>query len=324
VSGMTGHETGISTAENYRRFARLEAAGRSPAYEQLAYAVAGDEEILRFLGRLPPSKRQPNLLFAAARYLLGETAEPVSLRGLVTERPDQLVGLISERRTQTNEAARCAVLLPVLASISGPLALIEVGAAAGLTLLLDCYNYDYAGHLVAGRDPAAPVLACWPIGPVPLPQKVPEVPWRAGLDLSPLDVSDASDVEWLSCLLWPGEEGRSERLAAAVATALRHPPGVRRGDLVDDLADLAAQTPTDATLVVYHSAVLAYVEEPKRREFADLVGSLGAVWISNEAPGVIPDGPKPPDSEDGFLLVRNGTELLARSDPHGTWIAWLA
>ena len=51
-------------------------------------------------------------------------------------------------------------------------------------------------------------------GPVPLPGRVPDVAWRAGLDLNPLDVTSADDVRWLQCLLWPGETGRQERLAA--------------------------------------------------------------------------------------------------------------
>ena len=58
----------------YRAFARLEAHGRSPAYEALASAVAGDPGIVSFVASLPAAKRQPNLLFAAARYLLGAPA----------------------------------------------------------------------------------------------------------------------------------------------------------------------------------------------------------------------------------------------------------
>src|ERR1039458_7762811 len=70
---MHGHDPGLSAAENYRAFAE-DARGRSPLYESLAGAVAADAAILRFLGALPPEKRQPNLLFAAARYLQGEPA----------------------------------------------------------------------------------------------------------------------------------------------------------------------------------------------------------------------------------------------------------
>ena len=167
--------------------------------------------------------------------------------------------------------ARCATLLPLLAMLPGPLALLEVGASAGLTLLPDRYSYDYAGHRVQGTDPDAPVIACEPRGPVPLPGRVPEVTWRAGLDLNPLDVTSDDDMHWLECLIWPGEEGRLARLRAAIATARRHPPRVFRGDLLTDLPALAGQAPADATLVVFHSAVLAYVDPLRREEFGEIV-----------------------------------------------------
>ena len=190
MTGNAADDATQATAENYRRFARLEAAERSPAYEQLALAVAGDSAILAFLQDLPPAKRQPNLLFAAARWILGSPAAIGSLRSLVTGRPGELAAVMAARRTQTNEAARCAVLLPALALLPGPLALLEVGASAGLTLLIDRYSYDYEGRLVAGADQQAPVLYCRPGGPVPLPSRIPEVAWRAGLDLNPLDAAD--------------------------------------------------------------------------------------------------------------------------------------
>ena len=47
---------------------------------------------------------------------------------------------------QTNEAGRCAVLLPVLAALPQPLALLEVGASAGLCLYPDRYAYRYGDH----------------------------------------------------------------------------------------------------------------------------------------------------------------------------------
>jgi hypothetical protein len=321
---MTGHGPLAGIPEDYCRFARLEAHGRSPRYEALAVAVAGDEPILAFVASLPPGKRQPNLLFAAARYLLGTPADIGSLQMLVADRRSELAEVMKARRTQTNEPARCATLLPALAQLPQPLALLEVGASAGLTLLVDRYSYDYGGHRVTGTDRRAPVLACQPRGPVPLPDRVPAVAWRAGLDLNPLDVTDADDVRWLECLLWPGEHGRAERLAKAVATARRDPPPVHRGDLLTDVPALARQAPADATLVVYHSAVLAYVTEPQRQQFAGTVRGLGAVWLSNEGIRVLPGIPIPSHDEAPFMLVRDGTVPTALTDPHGTWLQWLA
>jgi hypothetical protein len=319
---MHGHDLRLSAAENYRAFAD-EARDRSPLYELLAMSVAEDRVILRFLESLPPAKRQPNLLFAAARYLLGDPVGPDRLRSLVSQDRVALAEVMLARRTQTNEPARCATLLPALAQLPPPLALIEVGASAGLTLLADRYSYDYAGHRIAGQDPLAPTLSCEPRGPVPLPSQLPAIIWRAGLDLSPVDVTSDDDVRWLTCLVWPGEGDRAQRLAAAIASARRDPPVVHRGDLLTDLPALAAQAPAEATLVVYHSAVLAYVTPEDRRQFAATVRELGAIWLSNEAPGVVPGLPVPAHDGVPFVLGRDGQTPIALTEGHGAWIHWL-
>lgn len=327
---MSGHDPVAGTAENYRAFA-TEARGRSPQYEELARGVAADPLILKFLDTLPVPKRQPTLLFAVARYLLGAPADITALRSLVRDKGGELAAGMRARRTQTNEPARCATLLPALALLPPPVALLEVGASAGLTLLPDRYSYDYNGRRLAGTDAAAPVLTCETSGPVPLPAGVPEVSWRAGLDLNPLDVTSDADVRWLRCLLWPGETGREERLAAAVETARRDPPPVYRGDLLTDVPRLAAQAPPGATLVVYHSAVLAYLSRPQRARFAATITALDAVWLSNEAPGILPGcHAMTRDAHNsvlvrngGFLLVMDGGTPLAVTDGHGTWLDWL-
>src|SRR6516225_1905745 len=82
---LGGLDPAIGTAENYREWAQ-EARGRSSAYDLLATLVADDDTILRFLGTMPPPKRQPNLLFAAARYLLGTPPNITTLRALVSEK----------------------------------------------------------------------------------------------------------------------------------------------------------------------------------------------------------------------------------------------
>jgi hypothetical protein len=320
---LAGHDLSLSIPENYLAFSRMEARGRSRPYEILAAEVAGDAPILAFLAALPPVKRQPNLLFAAARYLLGRPAGIVSLRALVADRASELAAVMQARRTQTNEPARCTSLLPALMLLPQPLALLEVGASAGLTLLPDRYSYDYGGHRVTGTDPRAPVLHCAPCGPVPLPERVPDVRWRAGLDLHPLDVRSDDDVRWLRCLLWPGEPGRAQRLAAAVATARRDPPAVHRGDMLTGLPALARQAPPGATLVIYHSAVLGYLGDAERRQFAETVRSLDAVWLSNDV-AQLPGTPVPSVGDAMFQLVRDGQALLALADTHGTWLRWLA
>ncbi len=315
----------IAVASTYREFAQGEAHGRSPAYEALAEGVADDQVLTGFVAALPKEKQQPNLLFAAARYLLGTPADIGQLRRLVSQSAAELTQVMMEHRTQTNEPARCALLLPVLARLPGPLALIEIGASAGLLLLVDRYSYDYNGHLLAGSDPQAPALHCQPHGQVPLPHHIPEITWRAGLDLNPLDVTSDDDVRWLSCLVWPGEGDRAERLAAAIASARRDPPAVREGDLLTDLPTLADSAPADATLVIYHSSVLYQVAAGQRGNLAGTIRDLGATWLSCEAPGVMPGtadmGKLAPDGQMHVIALDG--QPIATADSHGTWLRWL-
>ena len=102
---------------------------------------------------------------------------------------DAVVSSPLKRSTQTNEPARCATLLPVLARLPQPLALIEVGASAGLCLMADRYGYDYGkGSLVrpSVNQPDPPVFSCVVNATTPVPTAPPRVTWRAGLDSIPL------------------------------------------------------------------------------------------------------------------------------------------
>jgi hypothetical protein len=199
---VIGNEPDYSTAENYKRFAAREARGRSALYEQLAGGVADDPELLAFLAGLPQEKRQPNLLLAAVRYLAGVQPGYDVFRAVVLDRCDEVAATMVARRTQTNEPARCATLLPALASLRQPLALLEVGASAGLCLLPDRYSYDYGTCRIDGH-PGAPVLTCRCTVPVPVPRRPVEVAWRVGIDINPLDVTNPDDVRWLACLYGP-------------------------------------------------------------------------------------------------------------------------
>ncbi len=142
-------------ARAYREFAR-----NSPLYAELGAGVADDRELLAWLDGLPPGKRQPNLVFAAYRLVAGTPSGWAEFETTLKDRRDEVEAVMLARRTQTNEAARCALMLPLLAALPQPLALLEVGASAGLCLLPDRYAYDYddgthtLGHRAAG--PALP------------------------------------------------------------------------------------------------------------------------------------------------------------------------
>ena len=313
----------------YRWYAEVEAPGRSELFAQIASAVAADAPTLDSLVAMPRPKWQPNLLIGAVRYLFGTPPDAAGFLELVRAHPDEIAAVMAVRRTQTNEPARCATLLPALARLRGPLALLEVGASAGLCLLPDRYAYAYGDHRVPARppgDPAAPVFDCVADPATPLPADNVEVVWRAGLDLHPVDLTDPAEIRWLEALVWPGQQHRLAGLRAACAVARAGPPRVVEGDLRTDLPTLAAQAPHDATLVVFHTAVLAYLPDPaERAAFAHTVGELDAVWIANEGarwiPGVGADVAAQAPTAAVFLMCVNG-EPTAWTDPHGASIAW--
>jgi hypothetical protein len=122
----------MRTADRYRRFGEREARGVSAAYERLALAVADDHQLVGLLDELPEHKRQPNLLFAAVRYLEGPVDDAAEFATWLRLHWSDVAGIMRRRSTQPNETASCAVLLPVLAQLPQPLALLEVGASAGL------------------------------------------------------------------------------------------------------------------------------------------------------------------------------------------------
>ncbi len=192
----------------YAIFAEKEARGRSPLYEELARGVAHDPATLAFLAGLPVAKQQPNLLFAAVRHVCGTPQDWRHFRSLLQDHKIQITAVMLARSTQTNEPGRCATLLPVLAGLRQPLALIEVGASAGLCLIPDRYGYVYDGsHRLVPRSAGAiepPMFRCAAGLGTPLPDDVPEIAWRAGLDLNPIDVNEAEQVHWLETLAWPG------------------------------------------------------------------------------------------------------------------------
>lgn len=320
---MIGYEQDRTTAQNYQRFAEREASGKSPLYAELALGVAGDTEVLARIDSLPLHKRQPNLVLAAVRLLHGTPSGYAEFRRVVLSRWSEVRSVALARATQTNEVGRCAALVPVLAELPQPIALVEVGASAGLCLLLDHYRYDYG--------PAAPRLGPAD-GPVTLscelragtrpPARLPRVVSRIGLDLAPVDVTDRDAVAWLEALVWPGQDARLHRLRAAVRVASADPPPVIVGDLRADLTRLVRAVAEHATVVVLHSAVLPYLPEADRTAFIEHVSTLPAVRIAYEAPDVLPlsDTPTtPPEGSPSAFLVCRDRAPVAWADSHGAW-----
>lgn len=313
----------------YARFARDEAPARSALYAEWAAGVAGDPVVAAVLARIAPSHRQPPLVFAVARMRGSGEASYRAWREWVIGHADELVAECGRRSLQTNEPLRCAALLPALTRIEGPIALLEVGASAGLCLYPDRYSYRYlsaAGEIAHDpRDgPSAVVLHSEVRGSRTPPLRHPEIVWRAGIDLAPLDPTDPATEEWLTALVWPGESGRIDRVRAALRIAAADPPLLLAGDGVDQLARAVASAPSYATLVIQTPGVLAHLGWHARHALIEKVSAAGR-WITLDAPslhrGWRGDAPAGEARDDGFALALDG-HILAAADPLGRWLEW--
>lgn len=319
-------------AEQYAEFARW-SRDESPSFAAWARGVADDSEVLARLADLPRIKQQPNLVFAAARWHGVPAPGPYSgLRDALLGDDGTIRSTILSRSTQTNEVGRLATLTPAFATIAGeePLALIEVGASAGLCLYPDRYSYAWAterGSVTAGRGPR---LDCEVTGPFPERVAVPPVALRAGIDLNPLSVADEDAMAWLTNLVWPEQDERRERLRLAIEVARSDPPSLMTGDLLTELPDLVGQAANRGRVVVFHSAVIAYLEAADRVRFQEIMTELVASgrchWVSNEGANVLPEvtatGPPVPDDLASFILGVDGG-VVAWTHGHGQSMTWL-
>jgi hypothetical protein len=228
---------------------------------------------------------------------------------------------------QTNEVGRSAVLmsglLVVADSFPQPVELLELGASAGLNLLLDLYAFDLGG--VRAGDPGSALRFRPEWKGTPPPEARVEVARRQGVDLHPLDVR--CDGDRLLAYVWPDQPRRLAQLEAALAVAAEAPPRVETGEAADWLeARLAAPQETGVTRVVLHSIAFQYFPEATKARIEAALEAVGATatlsapvaWLRYEY-----------DPRDERITLRLKTwptgedRLLADCHPHGSRVEWL-
>lgn len=220
----------------------------------------------------------------------------------------------------------------MLVLLPEPLVILELGASAGLCLLLDAWGYDWTdpttGTLVRlGSGNLR--LPCRVTGGVRLPSEMPAVAARMGLDAHPVDVTDAPQRRWLQCLVWPEHTDRSARLARALDRAAATPPPLRQGTFPEDVPSAVEQLrrfEPSATVVVMHSAAAAYLDTDGRHRLDETLTDLGVHRLSLEGAEVSRDlgvqGVQETDHRR-FVLALDG-RALGSADPHGRDLHWWA
>jgi hypothetical protein len=213
-----------------------------------------------------------------------------------------------------------------------------VGCSAGLNLHVDRVGITYSNRQSLG-DPASPVqLSASIVGDRPIPnQAMPEVVARVGVDLGPVDVTDADDARWLRACLPPDQPERVARLQAELALAAAAPALLLRGDAVEVVADAFARVPTDALAVVTTTWALSQFPLKRRLRFLHRLDQAAAgrtvAWVSAEGVGVAPAIPTLGDrrasghSIIGLAVFDRSSlraEAVGRCWSQGRLLAWLA
>ena len=334
----------------FRRFAEVEAKDlASPTYEKLARGVSNDDDLLEITLQTKTHQPAPNMLFAAVQYLLlkgvkhslaahypiisGRTPRNQSafadFRDFCLRHRDAIVELIHTRRTQTNVVRRCTCLLPVFSLVSEesdlPLALVDVGASAGLNLNFDRYYYTYHRNQekVAnwGVEDSRIHLAAEIKGRGLFPEISPNiaVASRDGIDLDPVDLTNQDQLLWLRALIWPEHVERHQQLIDAANEFTRSDIHLHEGDAVDVLPNLISTISNEHALVVYSTITLYQfpIENRKRLTHAlEEASKKRLVWQ------IALEGTEPTVSITRYRDGASRTEVLADASPHGWWMKW--
>ncbi|TMI07763.1 DUF2332 domain-containing protein [Candidatus Bathyarchaeota archaeon] len=339
------------TARLFHYFGGTIYADRSPLYMNLALRVAEDSELLRLAASVEEKAALPNLFFAAVHLLLlkGEHHQLAAFypslnnsskhydyvypyfRSFVLEHQEKIHETMMTHSVQTNEVGRCAVLVPAFELVAAqtkrqPLTMIEIGSSAGLTLLWDKYHYRYGEGLECG-EPNSPVkIDCSLRGEThpPIPRRLPKVGSRTGIDLSPIDVNDAENVQWLRALVWPDNQKRARQLEPAIRLVEQAPPRIITGNALDLLPNLIDKVPGKAPLCIYHSFTLTLVSKEPREKLHSLLTTaskkrdlflVSMEWAANSVTPLL--------GLAKFSYSVRTERILARCHSHGEWLEWM-
>ncbi|HYK27056.1 MAG TPA: DUF2332 domain-containing protein [Streptosporangiaceae bacterium] len=335
--------------------------------------IADHDELLDRLTELPPG-RLPALLASAAISFLVRRDHPQGLavywpepgkpqpafddgfepaaRDFVSRRLDQIAELCARHRYQMNEVARCTQIALGVTAMSAaqaePIAFIDLGTGSGLGLQLDRYGYQ-VGAQPPGTD-ATLTLDCQLRGERQPPVvRLPPIAERAGIELNPVDLTDARARAWLVACT-PPEASALTRLTAAVAVARQHPARIVAGDVVAELPAVLDALPPERHVVVSDAYLAVFLPRRDRAELISILTraarSRRVTWLSLDP--LIPLGPTGRDSVQDIALPQSliceyqergvfallsvrafaadavsQARILARAHPSGQWIEWM-
>ena len=297
--------------------------------------MASDAELMRVLNRIEHTPNT-NVLFAGVQFLMKKghgsdlaqyypnfSEKPLALTGIdlpfksfVLDHEEQLVEIGQMRYTQTNECRRCVALLAgVWETPLNEFHLIDVGCSAGLNLALDRYGYQWSD--VRWGDVSALTLASELRGRTPNLRDI-EVLSRTGLDLNPIDPTDADDRLWLWSLIWPEQHERRQRLVAALDVVGDCPIDFVKSDATRSLDEVLGRLPRGEPAIVMNSFAMNQFS-PEMRE--DLEATVTRHRDSREIHRLSFEIYNSPN-EWASLQIDDGSgfETVGQAHIHGEWL----
>jgi hypothetical protein len=294
-----------------------------PLAQALALRVLGAVHALVLLGRAP---RLARFYPSAGGAADPDRAWPAFLETVRENTPELAARLAAQ--VQTNEVGRSAALvggaLAVAEATRLPLRLREIGASAGLNLLLDRWHYELGPHRFGPTSAPLVLRADWS-GPPPALGAPLEVESRAGCDVAPVDLRDAEARLRLESFVWPDQGARLGLLRAAIAAALPNPPPVARAHAADWVEREVAHPAEGCATLLFHSIVWRYFSRDERRRIKAALARAGR-HASARAPlaWLRLEGDKLEHGELRLTLWPGGGErLLARAHYHGSRVDWV-
>lgn len=234
---------------------------------------------------------------------------------------------------QTNEVQRSAALLPGLLQVAAltplPLALVEIGASAGLNLWCDKYRYDHGVWSWGDATSALTLRSEW-LGAAPLSTSL-VIASRAGCDAMPIDLKQPGEGLRLASFIWPDQPERLARLRAAqaIATACMAQSGlqVQAAHAADFVRQQLLQRKPGQALVLMHSVVWQYIPQAEQDDIHTQMETAGRAATAAAPLAWLRFEPPAPDLTMELrcrFWPGGADQLLARCHPHGARIEWFA
>lgn len=244
----------------------------------------------------------------------------------VADRPGVLVRAVA-KPPQTNEIGRSAILVGGLLEITRltgmPLRLLEIGASAGLNLMMDRFRYELSGGRPFGDLASSVVVPCDWRGSPPDVGSVLEVGERSGCDVNPLRISDRDDAARLRSFVWADQLDRFAQLERALELAARHPVAIAAEAAETWLPRQLASTAAGVATVVMHSVVMQYLSSQARRAVISAMRAAEAAATPDAPVAWLRFEPGHEAFELRLSLWPRGIDsVIAVANPHGRWVEW--